>query len=214
MTQKIPASAIAGISNFNVAAAAHAAELRSWRAHMVRVAEDQKNDVPIERRHVAYPRPRAHRLVESAVDENDNVDFEIVDDGPTAAERLVARKAELMSAVSIAENKAIDAVMPPAKRRLLNLRENAILAADQAKGTALAASSAGLLKKITGNSLSAEQIADRVETERPADDTAHLQAQKERRARVEAIELAAAQAHHDIEDLTTETIGSWKLPTF
>jgi hypothetical protein len=214
MKQKIPASAIAGINNFYVAAAAHAAELKAWRAHMERVSDDQKNDVPIERRHVAYPRPRSHPLVESAVDEHDDVNFEIVDDGPTAEEELAAHKAELASAVSIAENKAIDAVVPPGKRRLFNLRESAILAADQIMAATLAASSSGILKKITGGAMKPDQIAARIEADRPADDTAHLKAQQERNARIEAIQLAAAQAHHDIEDLTAETIGSWKLPTF
>jgi hypothetical protein len=214
MKQQIPASAIAGIKNFCVVAQAHAVEMKTWRAHMARVKEDAANDVPIERRHVAYPRPRAHSWVERAVDEKDEINFEIVDDGPTAEEKLAVRKAELLSEVSIAENKAIDAVIPLAKRRFFNLRESAIQEADQAKMTALAASGSGLLKKITGNALTADQIATKIEAERPAEDTALLQAQKERRARIEAIQLAAAKAHHDIEDLTAETVGSWKLPTF
>ena len=88
---------------------------------MVRVNEDAANDVPIERRHVAYPRPRAHPLVERAVDEKDEVNFEIVDDGPTAAEKLAAHKDALWNEVSIAENKAIDAVVPLGKRRFFNL---------------------------------------------------------------------------------------------
>jgi len=214
MKHRIPASSIDGIKDFSVAAAAHASELKAWRAHMARVADDQKNDVPIERRHVAYPRPRSHPLVESAVNQNDEVNFEIVDDGPTVEERLAARKAELISAVSIAESKAIDALRPIGKWRLFNLRESAIRAADQTKAAALAASSSGLLKKITGNVLSPDQVAARIEAERPAEDTAHLRAQEEYRARVEIIGLAAAHAYHDIEDLTAETVGSWKLPTF
>jgi hypothetical protein len=214
MKQKFPASAVAGIRNFAAAAAAHAVEMRAWRAHMARVKEDEKDDVPIERRHVAYPRPRAHPMVEHAVDENDEVNFEVVDDGPTAAELLAARKAALMSEVSIAENKAVDAIVPPGKRRLFNLRESEISAADQEKRIALTVSNSGLLKKITGNALTADQIAAKIEADRPAEDTALLQAQKERRARIEAIERAAAQAQHDIEDLTAETVGSWKLPTF
>jgi hypothetical protein len=214
MKKQIPASAIAGIKGFSVAAAAHASEMKSWRAHTARVAEDKKNDVPIERRHVAYPRPRAHPLVESAVDENDEVNFEIVDDGPTAEEKLASRKAELFYAVTVAENKAIDAVIPLAKRRLFNLREAAILEADRAKSASLWASNGGLVKKITGAAMTAAQIAARVESERPADDTTFLRAQRERMDRVAAIQLIAAQAHHDIEDLTAETIGSWKLPTF
>ena len=211
MKQPIPASAIASIKDFAAAAASHAVEMRSWRAHMARVNEDAANDVPKERRHVAYPRPRAHPLVERAVDEKDEVNFEIIDDGPTAAEKLAARKDALWNEVSIAENKAIDAVIPPGKRRFFNLRESAIQEDDQAKAIALSASSSGLLKKITGNALTADQIAAQIEAERPAEDTALLKAQKERRARIEA---AAAKAHHDIEDLTAETVGSWKLPTF
>jgi hypothetical protein len=214
MKQQIPASAIAGIKGFSVVAAAHASEMKSWRAHTARVAEDKKNDVPIERRHVAYPRPRAHPLVESAVDENDEVNFEIIDDGPTAEEKLAARKAELLHAVSIAENKAIDAVVPLGKRRLFNLREAAILEADRARSVSLLESNSGLLKKITGAAMSADQIAARVEAERPAGDTTFLLEQKQRSDRLAAIQLGAAQAHHDIEELTAETVGSWKLPTF
>jgi hypothetical protein len=163
---------------------------------------------------LAYPRPRAYSWVEHAVDEKDEVNFEIVDDGPMAEERLAARKAELFNAVSIAENKAIDAVVPPAKRRFFNLREAAIREADRTKYASLWASNAGLVKKITGSAMTADQIAARVESERPADDTTFLREQKERTDRLAAIQLAAARAHHDIEDLTAETIGSWKLPTF
>jgi hypothetical protein len=213
MKHKIPASAIAG-TNFAVAAASHATEMKAWRAHMERVKQDEKNDVPIERRHVAYPRPRAHPLVERALDENDEVSFEVVEDGPSAAEQLAARKAELLSEVTNAENKAIDAIVPPGKRRLLNLRESEIRAADQAKMVALIASNSGVLKKLMGNSMSPADISARIEADRPEDDTALLKAQEDRRARLEAIERAAAQAHHDIEDLTAETIGSWKFPTF
>jgi hypothetical protein len=214
MTQKIPASAIAGITNFAVAAASHAVETKAWRAHMARVADDQRNDVPIERRHVAYPRPRAHPMIERAIDENDEVNFEVIDDGPTAAELLATRKTELLNAVSLAEAKAIDAIVPVGKRRLFNMRESAIREADQAKTAALVESSSGLLKKITGGAMTPDELAARIAAERPAEDTAHLRAQEERRARTAAILLAAAQAHHDIEDLTAETIGSWKLPTF
>ena len=214
MKQTIPASAIADIKNFAAAAASHAVELKAWRAHMTRVNEDGQNDVPIERRHVVYPRPRAHPMVEHAVDENDEVNFEIVDDGPTAVERLAARKAELFNAVSIAEIKAIDAVVPPAKRRFFNLREAAIREADSTKYASLWTSNASLVKKITGAAMTAEQIAAQLEAERPAEDTALLKAQEERRARIEAIQFAAAQAQYDIEDLTADTIGGWKLPTF
>ena len=50
--------------------------------------------------------------------------------------------------------------------------------------------------------------------QRPAEDTRHLAEQQERRDRIRAIEEIAAQAMHDIEDLTVDTIGSWKAPDF
>jgi hypothetical protein len=214
MKQKIPASAVAGITNFAVVAASHAVETKAWRAHMARVTDDQRNDVPIERRHVAYPRPRAHPMVERAVDENDEVNFEVVDDGPTAAELLAARKAELLNAVSFAEAKAIDAIAPVGKRRLFNMRESTIRESDQLVAGALYAKNSGFIKKLIGVVLDDKQIAAKIEAERPIEDTKHLQEQEERRARVAAIQLVAAKAHHDIEDLTAETISGWKLPTF
>lgn len=183
MKQQIPASAVADIKGFAATAAAHAAEMRSWRAHMVRVNEDAANHVPIQRRHLAYPRPRAHPLVERAVDEKDEVNFEIADDGPTPAEKLEVRKTELMNEVLLSEAKAIAAVVPGGKQRLFNLRESAIRAADQAKAEALVTSSMGLLKKITGAAISPEQIAARIEAERPAEDTAHLRAHRRNPAR-------------------------------
>jgi hypothetical protein len=188
--------------------------MKAWREHMARVKQDEKNDVPIERRHVAYPRPRAHPMVERAVDENDEVNFEVIDDGPTAAELLAVRKATLLNEVSIAENRAIDAIVPAGKRRPFNLRESDIRMADAAKAKALAASNSGLRKKVAGRTMTPEQMAARIEAERPLEDTALLRAQEERGARIEAIQRAAAQAHHDIEDLTAETIGGWKLPPF
>ena len=214
MKQKIPASAIAGITNFAATAASHAFEMKGWRAHMARVKEDEKNDVPIERCHVAYPRPRGHPLVERAVDENDEVNYEVVDDGPTAAELLAARKAELLNEVSAAEGQAIDAIVPVGKRRLFNMRESTIRESDQVMASALYAKNSGFIKKLVGVVLDDKQIAAKIDAERPIEDTKHLQAQEERRARMAAIQLAAAKAHHDIEDLTVETISSWKLPTF
>jgi hypothetical protein len=214
MKQTIAASAIAGIKDFAAAAASHAVEMKAWREHMARVKQDEKNDVPIERRHVACPRPRAHPMVERAVDENDEVNFEVLDDGPTATELLATRKSALMHEVSRAENRAIDAIVPAGKRRLFNLRESDIRMAEAAKAKALAASNSGLLKKVAGRTMTPEQMAARIEAERPLEDTALLLAQEERGARIEAIQRAAAQAHHDIEDLTAETIGGWKLPTF
>lgn len=49
---------------------------------------------------------------------------------------------------------------------------------------------------------------------RDPEDTKHLEEQKARREKIQAIARAAAQAQHDVEDLTAETIGDWKVPDF
>jgi hypothetical protein len=169
MKQKIAASAIAGIKDFAAAAASHAAEMKAWRAHMARVKQDEKNAVPIERRHVAYPRPRTHPLVERAVDEYDEVNFEIVDDGPTATEKLASRKMELIGEVSRLELAAVAAAVPIGKRRLYALRENDIRMEDAKRRAALLDAQKGFLSKITGISKTAEDIEAEVEKGRPAE---------------------------------------------
>jgi tellurite resistance protein len=94
------------------------------------------------------------------------------------------------------------------------MRESAIRESDQLVAGALYAKNSGFIKKLIGGVLDDEQIAAKIEAERPIEDTKHLQEQAERRARMAAIQLVAAKAHHDIEDLTAETISGGKLPTF
>jgi len=211
MKQKILASEIAGIDDFPAAAAAHAVEMKNWRAHQSRVQQDLENEVPRDRAHWPQPQPRAHPLVERAVDENDEANFEIVNDLP---DPLVVRKAHLAQEVTRAEHAAVAAVVPALKARFFDLRENDIRAADSKLLAELRAGSDGVLRKISGKSLSPEEMARAVEDARHPDDTRHLADQADRRARIEAIQRKAAQAHHDIEDLTADTIGSWTPPTF
>jgi hypothetical protein len=200
---------------FEVAVAAHALEMRNWRAHMARVEVDEKNNVAPIDRHVAHPRPGAHPLVEAAVNEHDIADYEVVDDGPTPAQILEAKKTDLYVAVSRAEQAAIDAIMPRRRHRLFVLREAAIRQADQAviqeltkkRGMlASAAAAVGLTKAV--------DLSVDVERRRPADDTKFIGEQVARQRKIDAIHRAAAQAHNDIEDLTLETIDAWKMPPF
>src|SRR5258708_28434553 len=72
MAHKIMKSAIDGIPDFAVKVAAHAREMRDWRAHMGRVAADEMSGVPREDAHHPFPAPRAHQLVEAAVNENED----------------------------------------------------------------------------------------------------------------------------------------------
>jgi len=209
MKQKILRSSIAEIKDFAAAAATHAVEMKAWRSHMKRVDEDRKKDVPFERRHVAYPKPRSHPIVESAVDENDEANFEIVDDGPSAAEKLAERKTNLIHQILLAEQSAKAALVPIGKLRLYNLRENDIVIAD-AERAAAAAGERTVIDKVLGR----KDVKQTVEASRPPEDTAFLAEQKARRDRFADIERKAAQAMHDVEDLTAETVDSWKMPTF
>jgi hypothetical protein len=201
---------------FDVMVAAHAHEMKNWRAHMARVADDEKNGVTGIDRHVSYPQPEAHPMVAAAVNENDEPDYEIVDDGPTPAQIFEAKKAALLNAVSQAEFAAIEAVVPMGKRRMFAYRETAILAADQQLAAALAPAPPGLLQSLATKIGLVDQepvdIVSDVAAQRAPEDTQFLAEQEERRQKIAAIELAAAQAHHDIEDLTPETIDAWQMP--
>lgn len=210
MTHRVPKSRVG--PDFAAAVAAHALEMRNWRAHMKRVGEDEKNGVtdPLLR-HVAYPRPMSHPMVEAAVNENDVADFEIVDDGPTPEQALAAKRNDLFAAVSRAEIEAIAMIVPPGKARSFAFRETDIRNTD-----AKAYEKPGVLAKAAsaiGITKPADILAE-IEKNRPAEDTKFLADQADRRRRVAAIERAAAQMHSDIEDLTLDTVDAWKMPPF
>jgi len=208
---KILASQIVGISDFPAAAAAHAVEMKNWRAHQKRVEDDKQNGVPQEDAHWPQKPPRAHPLVERAVDENDEANFEIVNDLP---DPLAIKKAQLLDDVGRAEEAAIAAVVPAGKRRLFAMREQDIRERDNQLRTELHAGNGGLIRKVTGQQMSVEEIERAIIDARGPEDMKHLADQAARRQRIAEIERKAARAHHDIEDLTAETIGSWKMPTF
>lgn len=207
MTARILKSQIG--PNFELQVAAYAHDLRNWRAHMARVEQDKQNpDLPDIERHMAHPRPLAPPAVEIAVNENGDADYQIVDDGPTPGQVLVEKKRRLMQAVSIAEGLAIAGVCPLGKRRLFNIHETEILAAD-------AEFAAGLQGSLWKRAIGAQSdITAEIEANRAPDDTAHLEDQRRRRAQTAAVERIAAQAHHDIEDLTSDTVDAWQMPAF
>lgn len=213
MTYKILKSQ--AFHGFEPAVAAHAFEMRNWREHMARVAEDERLDVRGIAKHVAYPQPSAHPLVAAAVNESGVVDFEIVDDGPTPEQVLAAKKADLLGSVSRAEVDAIAAVVPAGKQRLFNLRESDIRQADMRLAASLTpkssivasvASAVGITKPV--------DVAAEIEKQRPAADTQHLADHVERRRKIDIIQRFAAQAQFDIEDLTLDNIDAWKMPDF
>lgn len=216
---KIAKSFLQANPQFDLAVAEHAERVRLWRAHMKRVEEDKaKGDkvAPIDR-HQPYDRPRAPDMVDSCVDENGKVSYELEDD---SAEMLRQQKNWLIARVAELEAAAIGAIVPLGRQRLLNLRETEIATADHERAKLLIErrQKPGFLKKLAKSVAGGEEetfdLAAAVAEQRSEEESRHLAEQAERRRRVAAIEKIAAQAMHDIEDLTAETVGSWKEPDF
>lgn len=218
--RQLPKSQTDRIDGFEVHVARHAADMKVWRAHMGRVADDERNGVTGIEKHQQYNRPVAHPMVEAAVNENDDADYQIVDDGPSAAEILTAKKSTLLDGVAAAEQTAIDTIVPAGKRRLFDMREADIRKADGILANDLISKrKPGVLASITSavgltKQMDTSDIAAHVEEVRPDGDTKHLEEQQARREAIERIRRIAAQAQHDIEDLTAETVDSFKIPVF
>lgn len=189
MTLKIAKSKVP--EGFEVEVAHVAKEKKHWRAHMARVAEDQKNGVTGDKMHLAHPAPRAHPIVEAAINENDAPDYEIVDD---ANDVLAGKKSALVDQVLVAQHNAIQEIFPEAKKRAWFFRE-ADLAGSDGGIIGKIASAVGLRKMSPDNSAFLSDMADR-------------------RKKVEAIGRAGAQTMSDIDDLTAANIDGWKMPDF
>lgn len=221
---------------FDVAVAAHAKEMRDWRAQEnIATEHDGKPDIHPMDRYEHRQRPTADYRVVEAVNEMDAVDYEIFDDGPTPEQMLAVKKMNLLSAVSSAEEASICSIIPPGKRRQFNIRENDIRAADAKKAQEIVAkneatlqakyaeiASRGLIAKAAtalGLKSEAEEVKlldpqFEIERVRSASDSQHLQDQADRAAKIESIQRAAAQAHSDVEDLTIDTVDAYQVPDF
>jgi hypothetical protein len=205
MTVKILKSSIAAFRDFEVQVAAHAAEMKNWRAHMARVKSDDASGVTGIERHWPLVRPAAHPLIESAVNEKDEVDFELVDDGPTPEQILRQKKDQILHEICRLEQSAIADIVPVGKRRLMNLQENSILTAHAAR---VSENTDGIIKA------AASALGLRQAPAMPTDDAKFVAEQSERRRKIVSIEAAAAQAMNDIEDLTLDNIDAWTMPKF
>lgn len=183
---------------FEASVAKHAHEMKIWREHMQRVANDKKNGVTGDKMHVAYHRPDAHPLVKESVNENDVADYQIVDDSPTPDQILAAKKELLIGKISMAEAVATRAVTPAGRARAWSIREGDILKSQTPSTSVLGTvkNAIGLSKKLS------------------ADDEQFLADQDTRRQKADAIARAAAQMMSDVEDLTVANIDAWKMPDF
>lgn len=191
---------------FANAVAISIAALSEYDAHLVGVRLDAGNGnlAPDDRR-VAFPGPevpptimQAIRVVSHANGTHSfTADYELV--GPS----LETRKQRLALKVSETEAAELAKVTPPGKRRFFDLQEQAIRRSD------------GELMQAHVSS-AAEPIGDTeafLRSMRPAGETDFLAEQYSRRDREAAIQLWAAKQHHDIEDLTEQTINGWQPET-
>lgn len=203
-------------STFEADVAAHAFELKQWRDHMARVASDETGGVAGIARHWPLQRPTAHGLVEASVNEAGIAEYKIIEDGPAPEDILKEKKESLRHKIAFAEQVAIENIVPFGKRRLFNIRENDIRKSDSEtlakisaeRQSGIVAAVASMFKNKTMD------IDAAVAAARSPEDTQHLEEQHDRRRRIEAIERIAAHAQHDIEDLTLDTVDSWKPPAF
>lgn len=224
MTYRVPKSKADAFGDFGVVVARHAEDLNAWHAHMVKTTTDPE--------YHPYPAPQAHPEVMAAIREAENgfvPDFEIVDDGPSPEMILRAKKNALAAMLHQIELDLTQTISPPGKRRLQTHRENDTRLADAAHRDRLLAQDhekqekhVGVLKKLknlaTGEGpaprRALDDIMQEVEKKRSPDDTAFLQEQEERRQKIAAIDRHFAEQHHQVEDLTIETVDDWKPTPF
>jgi hypothetical protein len=220
MPIKILKSILNSNPQIEVAAAAHAKELRDWRDRELRVVEDKKNNVPESEAYVSCVRPMANSLIEDMIDEDFNVNFEMVDDTPSEAEVLASKKTLLLHHIKMAEVAAEAALVPQGKRRMLDLRSKSIVEDDNARLTELieksqrsfvgrVAEKIGVLDK-TDNA----DLLDQVIKSRSDEDARHMDFYEEVKASKEKIISLAAQAESDVEDLTIENVDAYTIPSF
>lgn len=200
-------------ATFEADVARHAFEMKTWRAHMGRVKESERLGHVGDQKYIAYPRPDAHPLVTSAVNENDDADFMIKDDLPTSEQILAAKKQILFGIVTSAETTAKNMILPATKRRAYTFREADIRANDDKIvrdiQPGMFAKAAVALKIVGVIDLQAE-----AEKKRSSADTKFLADQAARAKAIAAINRSAAQMFSEIEDLTLENIDKWKMPDF
>lgn len=216
MKQKIFKSHIAatGIPDFAGAVARHAIFTKEWRTHDAMVKADAKNpNIAPKDKHAPYPRPRAHDLIESAVDENDEVNFEIVNDDPTPEKVLALKKSKLSMQLGQAAQAAIDNIVSPARRQLKFERACQILQDDNARAANIQSQRSALFEKLKAAFRSPSILPlEEAMQERSKDDAAFMTQWATQKDQIAKIQQATLQAQVEIEDLTAANIDAWKLP--
>jgi hypothetical protein len=210
----IKKSVIANEHVFVQALDAHKATLKDWQDHMRRVDSDALNAKvkPIDK-HAPYPRPIAHPLIELVM-QNGGV-YTIEDDTPkpptppTADELLGGQKQELTHQLIIAQQKAINQIITPAKHAIQLQRAQKIIDEESKKTRTV-------IQKMIDSAatfVTGKPLYDAA-NERSPEDKKFIEEFTARNEQLQAITTKALQARSDIEDLTVTTIKSWKNPEF
>jgi hypothetical protein len=208
MTLKIDREALPiSPDEFGKVVAAHIAALSEYDEHLAGVREDEANEqLKPEDRRVVFPAPSASALVEEAIrqEKQDDGRTHFVADYEMVGPSLSVRKQRLVQQVSEAEGAELAKVVPPGKIRYFHLRYAQIMRDDAERLH---------VHLIEGNDHPGDVEAFQRQF-RPEDDSRFLD-EYDDRARVQtAVNTWAAKAHHDIEDLTEETVDGWKLEPF
>jgi hypothetical protein len=187
-----------------------------------------------------FPAPISHPDIMAAINENGEPDFELIDDSPTPDDVLAMKKGTLFQKVTDAENAALNKVTPPGKRRLFDIKEADVRAADarrlepinkrrQEVSSQLATVLAQLHKTPDDADLAATQKELETESKalsakmadpesvhavaRPAADQNVLDESVVRLKKRNDIIRQAAQGHSDIEDLTLDNVDAFEIPS-
>lgn len=171
-------------------------EKAAWDAQERAVAEwAGKPDDPAKP--ARYPPPRDLTAVMIAAD-----GYVIFDDGPTPAERLEARKAALLAEIARAEQAALEAIVPAAKRRQFEIRQHDIEAADELRLWTL-----DRVRIFFG--ADAEKLKAR---RRPGADNDFIKAQRWNKREILDVQRSAAGMMAEVSDLRTlEAAESWQI---
>lgn len=126
MTYRVLKSRIADLPDFELRVADFVKKANDHAEHMKKVGVDPEYE--------AFPAPRAHPEIVAAMtqagDGRFSSDYVIVDDGPTPEQVLRAKKDRLLAVVSAMENDAEHTILPRARRRFFQMREQDIRTAD------------------------------------------------------------------------------------
>jgi hypothetical protein len=173
------------------------------REQFEQAVAEHANKLAAFNRVTGTPRPVAHPLIEASVKrivhpknkklpDDFVVDYVLVDDSPPepAPLNLQDRKSVLMAELRAAEMAAKEAVFPQRKHRLLHIQATMALGKREVVNG-----------KWDNSKLSAEELG-------------YAEKAQEVQTKYAAIELVAAQAESDIEDLTDDTIDKWQVPNF